>query len=222
MGLFDTFHGKYKCKHCKLLFKFEEQTKDYERHLEDFYLGDYIDRGNRDYFYDFEYQCPNCGTINKISIAVRRGQYVGVYASERTEYINILDLDNIEDGFLRNRKYSQGKIGAHKKLEERIIESGVPLELSQELEYGRYNEEKTSKRQEQQDLEQKKRDYIAKVHNEMKRRGFTSKEIQAIIDKTGFLSALEEYPEEQLHYDVSATVNEIIMTAVKSYVNDTI
>ena len=36
--------------------------------------------------------------------------------------------------------------------------------------------------------------YIAKVHNEMKRRGFTSEEIPVVINKTGFLSALEEYP----------------------------
>ena len=57
--------------------------------------------------------------------------------------------------------------------------------------------------------------YIAKVHNEMKRRGFTSKEIPKIIGKTGFLSALEEYPEEQLHYDVSDAVDEIIMTAAR-------
>lgn len=222
MGLFDTFHGNYKCKHCKLLFEFEKQTKNYERHLEDFYVGDYIDRENRDYFYDFEYQCPHCGAINKISIAVRRGQYVGVYASARTEYINILDLDNIEDGFFRNRKYSQDEIGVHKTLEERIIESGVPLELSQELEYGRYNEEKTSKRQEQLDLELRKHDYIAKVYEEMKRRGLTFAESRAVIQKTGFKDALNDYPEEQLHYDVSEAVNEIIMTAVKNYVNDTI
>ncbi|WP_044937873.1 hypothetical protein [Pseudobutyrivibrio sp. LB2011] len=264
MGLFDIFHGIYKCKHCNLSFTFIEQTKDYERHLEDFYLGDYIDRGNRNYFYDFEYQCPICGTINRISIAVRRGQYVGVYASERTKSINILDLDNIEDGFYR--KNTQERVGVHKTLEERIIQSGVPLEMSQELKHGHFNEEiieyrkakeiknwvdelvetakglsesqqsevvnfinylkakdrgefkntykdKTSKRQE---LENKKHQYIEKIYKEMKRRGFTFVESRAIIQKTGFIAALNEYPEEQLHYDVSDAVNEIIMTAAKS------
>ena len=63
---------------------------------------------------------------------------------------------------------------------------------------------------------EKQEAYIAKVHNEMKRRGFTSEEIPAVINKTGFLAALEEYPEEQLHYDVSDAVDEIIMTAAKN------
>ncbi len=63
---------------------------------------------------------------------------------------------------------------------------------------------------------EKQNAYIAKVHNEMKRRGFTSEEIPVVINKTGFLSALEEYPEEQLHYDVSDAVDEIIMTAARN------
>jgi len=63
---------------------------------------------------------------------------------------------------------------------------------------------------------EKQNDYIAKVHKEMKRRGFTSEEIPVVINKTGFLSALEEYPEEQLHYDVSDAVEEIIMTAARN------
>ncbi len=54
MGMFDTFWGEYKCPACGNIVKFEEQTKDYERILEDFYLGDYVDRGNRNYFYEFE------------------------------------------------------------------------------------------------------------------------------------------------------------------------
>lgn len=54
MGMFDTFWGEYKCPVCENIVRFEEQTKDYERILEDFYLGDYVDRGNRNYFYEFE------------------------------------------------------------------------------------------------------------------------------------------------------------------------
>ena len=50
----------------------------------------------------------------------------------------------------------------------------------------------------------------------MLRRGFTLEEIPKIIDKTGFLAALEEYPEEQLYYDVYDAVNEILLTAAKN------
>ena len=63
---------------------------------------------------------------------------------------------------------------------------------------------------------EKKNAYVEKVHNEMKRRGFTSDEIPVVIGKTGFLSALDKYPEEQLHYDVSDAVDEIIMTAARN------
>jgi hypothetical protein len=63
--------------------------------------------------------------------------------------------------------------------------------------------------------QEKKQKYIAKVYHEMERRGFTSDEIPLVIEKTGFMSALEEYPEEQMHYDVSDAVDEILITAAK-------
>ena len=49
----------------------------------------------------------------------------------------------------------------------------------------------------------------------MRRRGLSSAEIPMVIGKTGFLSALENYPEEQLHYDVSNAVDEILLTAAR-------
>ena len=58
--------------------------------------------------------------------------------------------------------------------------------------------------------------YINDVYAEMRRRGLTSEEIPVVIAKTGFLAALEEYPEEQLHYDVSDAVDEIILTAARN------
>ena len=58
--------------------------------------------------------------------------------------------------------------------------------------------------------------YLTKVYNEMKRRGITSAEIPVIIGKTGFMSALEDYPEEQLHYDISSAVDEILLTAARN------
>jgi hypothetical protein len=63
---------------------------------------------------------------------------------------------------------------------------------------------------------EKKNAYIEDVYSEMKRRGFTSDEIETVIGKTGFMDALDKYPEEQLHYDVSDAVDEIIMTAARN------
>ncbi|MBQ3794979.1 MAG: hypothetical protein II842_01625 [Butyrivibrio sp.] len=62
---------------------------------------------------------------------------------------------------------------------------------------------------------EKKDAYLQDVYTEMKRRGFQEEEIPKVIGKTGFLSALEKYPEEQLHYEISDAVNEIITTAAR-------
>ena len=64
--------------------------------------------------------------------------------------------------------------------------------------------------------EERKKCYLTKVYNEMKRRGITSAEIPVIIGKTGFMSALGDYPEEQLHYDISSAVDEILLTAARN------
>ncbi len=64
-------------------------------------------------------------------------------------------------------------------------------------------------------MEEKKKLYIEEVYSEMKKRGFTSVEIPMIIDKTGFMDAINQYPEEQLHYDISDAVDEIITLAAK-------
>ena len=47
----------------------------------------------------------------------------------------------------------------------------------------------------------------------MKKRGFTSAEIPMVINKTGFMDAIDLYPEEQLHYHISDAVDEIITLA---------
>ena len=36
-----------------------------------------------------------------------------------------------------------------------------------------------------------------------------------VIGKTGFMKAIELYPEEQMHYDIADAVDEIIMVAAK-------
>ena len=107
MGVFDTFWGEYKCPTCGNIVRFEEQTKDYYCVLEDFYLGDFMDRGNRNYFYEFESYCPKCHTANDISLAIRRGQFVGIFFKYEADEINILDLDNIEDGYQRRIDYEK-------------------------------------------------------------------------------------------------------------------
>lgn len=63
--------------------------------------------------------------------------------------------------------------------------------------------------------QEKKDAYLQDVYTEMKNRGFMDEEIPKIIGKTGFLSALDIYPEQQLHYEVSDAVEEIITTAAR-------
>ena len=64
-------------------------------------------------------------------------------------------------------------------------------------------------------MEEEKKLYIEEVYAEMKKRGFTSAEIPMVINKTGFMDAIDLYPEEQLHYDISDAVDEIITLAAK-------
>ena len=62
---------------------------------------------------------------------------------------------------------------------------------------------------------EKKDAYLQEVYAEMRKRGFQEEEIPKVIGKTGFLSALEKYPEEQLHYEISDVVDEIITMAAR-------
>ncbi len=121
MGMFDTFWGEYRCPDCGNIVGFEEQTKDYGCLLEDFYLGDYVDRGNRNYFYEFESYCPKCHAPHEISLAIRRGQYVGIFFKNEADEINILELENIEDGYQRRIDYEKmcsEKLGSESSLEK--------------------------------------------------------------------------------------------------------
>lgn len=64
--------------------------------------------------------------------------------------------------------------------------------------------------------EEQKQEYSKKVYEEMRNRGFAEEEIPRVIGKTGFLDAINEYPEEQLHYSIEDAVDEIICTAAKA------
>ena len=59
------------------------------------------------------------------------------------------------------------------------------------------------------------KEYLDEVYSEMKRRGYTLEEIPMVIAKTGFLSVLDEYPEEQFHYSAEDAVDEILFVAAK-------
>jgi len=64
--------------------------------------------------------------------------------------------------------------------------------------------------------EEKKQAYLAKVYKEMNRRNIFGDDIHRVISKTGFMKALNEYPEEQLHYSVADAVDEILVIAAKA------
>lgn len=61
--------------------------------------------------------------------------------------------------------------------------------------------------------EEKKQKYIDMVHKEMRRRGYTPEQIPMVIGKTGFMTVMEQYPEEQMHYSIEDAVDEIMFVA---------
>lgn len=65
-------------------------------------------------------------------------------------------------------------------------------------------------------LEQRKIKYSADVRAELERRGINKMDIDKVIGKTGFISALNAYPEEQMHYSVRDAVNEILLVAASN------
>ncbi len=62
-------------------------------------------------------------------------------------------------------------------------------------------------------MDERKKIYIADVYAEMEKRGISNADASRVIGKTGFMGALDEYPEEQMHYDVYDAVNEILLVA---------
>lgn len=62
--------------------------------------------------------------------------------------------------------------------------------------------------------------YKEKVLCEMSRRGYSSEEIPVIINKTGFYEALEKYPNEQMHFSINDTVDEILFVAAPRWTNN--
>lgn len=103
MGCFDTFVGEVICPHCKEEAHFYEQTKNYDCLMQDFKVGDYIDKGNANYFYKFEYPCQHCKKDITIYATIRRGQLIGYYTD--VSELDINAMENIEEGYQRNIEY---------------------------------------------------------------------------------------------------------------------
>lgn len=105
MGMYDTFVGKTKCPKCNEDVYISEQTKQYDCTLADIKVGDYIDKGNANYFYPCECICKHCGTRFGVYAGIRRGQLIGYYTN--ISGLNINEMDNIEDGYTRKREYEE-------------------------------------------------------------------------------------------------------------------
>ena len=66
------------------------------------------------------------------------------------------------------------------------------------------------------ELEKRKLKYSADVRAELELRGISEKDVDKVIGKTGFVSTLNKYPEEQMHYSVRDAVNEILLVAASN------
>lgn len=107
MGMFDTFYGSINCIECKEEFIFEEQTKNYDCRLNEFLLGDYIDKKNESYFYLFSTICPHCKKTQRWAIAIKEGQIIGYYPEDKVNIEVLNSSDNIEEGYFRNIQYKK-------------------------------------------------------------------------------------------------------------------
>ena len=107
MGLFDTFYGEVKCPYCNETHEFKVQTKSYDCTMSSLLLGDYIDKGNTNYIYDFNSYCENINQKFRIGIAIRRGQIVKYLVEDEIESTDIMNLENIEDGIGKRLQYEK-------------------------------------------------------------------------------------------------------------------
>jgi len=111
MGMFDTFVGDVVCPYCGELHEFQEQTKGYDCLLSEFYMGDYIDKGNANYIYTFDWFCDKDNSkVFDVGIAIRKGQIVKFLVNEEIEELKnspLEVLDNIEDGLGKRLLYEK-------------------------------------------------------------------------------------------------------------------
>ena len=108
MGMFDTFYGEVKCPYCNKIHEFKVQTKSYDCSMSSLLLGDYIDKGNSNYIYDFKCWCDkDRSKIFNVGIAIRRGQIVKYLVEDEIESTDIMNLENIEDGLGKILQYEK-------------------------------------------------------------------------------------------------------------------
>lgn len=133
MGLFDEFIvNNYICSNCGEMMHFRCQTKDYERGLQEFYIGDYIDKANKSYYYYdcYPISCEHCNALHDdIVFAVRNGQFVDVLSRKEADSKSIELYENIEDGYERKKiydSYCEKMIGSedilNRNISERLID----------------------------------------------------------------------------------------------------
>lgn len=106
MGLFDTFHGQVICPYCKQEQNFSDQTKEYECGMNDFLLGDYIDKANQTYVYKTDAIClKDTNKKFNINIIIKKGQIIKFANDKELKTININSLKNIEEGLGKKQIY---------------------------------------------------------------------------------------------------------------------
>lgn len=71
--------------------------------MQEFKVGDYIDKGNANYFWKFEYPCDYCEEFITIYAAIVKGQLVGYYTN--VDRLDMNSMENIEENYQRNLEY---------------------------------------------------------------------------------------------------------------------
>ena len=64
--------------------------------------------------------------------------------------------------------------------------------------------------------EEQKKSYVSAVREELSRHGIPVSDISRVISKTGFMEALDEYPEEQFHEHPADAAEEILSIAAQA------
>jgi len=127
MGMYDTFYGEVKCPYCNEIHEFKVQTKSYDCSMSSLLLGDYIDKGNSNYIYEFNLYCENTEKKIRIGIAIRKGQIVKYLVENEIESVNIMNLENIEDGIGKGLLYEKVCREANGYPKEKLSYESNPL-----------------------------------------------------------------------------------------------
>ena len=100
----------YPCPKCgrPMTFYAQAQTGDYDPAMREFYIGDYVDKEDANYYADmvFAVHCEHCRAyVYDVAFAIRNGQFVDVLSGEEAAGKPIEEYENIEEGHERHRIY---------------------------------------------------------------------------------------------------------------------